>query len=348
MHPSTRLLRLLTLSLALSACSGSATPTPPSAPPTAATATATPVPSTKPSAVPAATPMALGDRLIGTITVPLAPCALATDGSSAWITGSATGVLVRVDPATGAVADSIDLGGTPCGVAVGPDGRIWVAVLRTGEVVAVDPVTKSVTSRIEGVGPALWDLKGGFGSIWVADRTAKALLRIDPATAKVVATIPIGPRASGLAVMPGGVWVADDTDSELRRIDPATNTVATTVKAAGAPSWFSDDGATNLLVSERGSGKVVPVDPVTGALGEPTTGWDEPLDGTVVGTQAWVPDGSGRLVGVEDLTAAASGSPASVVRYALPGAVNPFVAEPAFGEVWILDFSGTNVWRIRP
>jgi YVTN family beta-propeller protein len=355
MHaPRRRLLLPTVLVLALVTACGGSQPTPgqtdassaaPSAAaPSGAGPTATPNGTPRPTPIPVATGTPLGDRLAGTVTVPQAPCAMATDATSAWITGSADGVLVRVDPTTNAVVDTIQIGGGPCGVAVGPDGRIWVAILGTGSIVAVDPATKAVTGRIDDVGPALWDLKAGFGSIWVVDRKAKALLRVDPATAKVVATIPIGPQPSGLAVMPAGVWVSDDTDYNLRRIDPATNTVATTVKASGAPSWFSDDGATHLVVAERGLGKVLTVDPSTGALGEPWTGWHEPLDGTVVGDTAWIPEGSGRQVGVVDLSDGA----APVVRYALPGAVNPFVAEPGFGDVWVLDFSGTTVWRIRP
>jgi DNA-binding beta-propeller fold protein YncE len=304
--------------------------------PSATTALATPVP------VPTGSP--LGERLVATISVPAAPCAMAVDASSVWITGSATGELVRVDPLTNAVADKFAIGSGPCGIAVGPDGRIWVALLGAGSVVAADPATSKITARLDAVGPQLWDLKAGFGSIWVSDRNAHAVLRIDPKDATITATIPVGPQPSGLAVMAAGVWVSDDTDGMLRRIDPATNKVAATATAAGAPSWFADDGATHLLISERGGGNVLTVDPTTGALGDPLTGWNGPLDGTVLGGSAWIPEGGARRVGVVDLGAPGS----AVVRYALPGAINPFVAEPAFGDVWVLDYGGTSIWRIRP
>lgn len=333
------------LVLAGTACSGSApTPSPAGAATAGPTVPASVAASLPPTAVPVPTDMPLGDRLVATIAVPLAPCAMAVDATSVWITGNATGELVRVDPVTNAVGATVKLDGGPCGVAIGADGRVWVAVLGTGAVVAVDPTTMQVTARLDHVGPQLWDLKAGFGSIWVADRSAHALLRIDPKDATVMATIPIGPLPSGIAVMATGVWVSDDTDGKLRRIDPKTNAVATTVAAAGAPSWFADDGGARLLVAERGAGKVLTVDPATGVLGEPTTGWNEPLDGTVVAGSAWIPEGSGRRVGIVDL----AGSGTEVVRYALPGAVNPFVAEPGFGDVWVLDFGGRVVWRIRP
>jgi YVTN family beta-propeller protein len=285
--------------------------------------------------------MPLGDRLVATITVAMAPCAMAVDATSAWVTAASE--VDRIDPATNAVVDRVSVGGTPCGIAVGADGRIWVAVLGTGAVVAIDAAKLQVTGRIDGVGPQLWDLKAGFGAIWVADRSAKSVLRIDPKTTRVTATIAVGPQPSGLAVMPDGVWVSDDTDGKVRRIDPAKNVVVTTADVGGAPSWFADDGARNLVVAQRGASKVVPLDPKTGAQGAPVPGWNEPLDGTVFQDKAWIPEGGGRRVGVVDLAAAG----ADPVRYALPGAVNPFVAEPGFGNVWVLDFGATTIWRIR-
>jgi streptogramin lyase len=337
----------LLLVLAVGACGGaapSATSTPTGANPTISpTATGTAA-SRAPTAVPVSTPTSLGDRLVATITVPQAPCAMAVDATSAWITGSATNELVRVDPTTNAVVDKLAIGAGPCGIAIGPDGRIWVALLGAGSVVAVDAASMKISDRLDHVGPQLWDLKAGFGSVWVSERTAHALLRIDPGDATVQATIPIGPLPSGLAVLASGVWVSDDSDGKLRRIDPATNTVATTVAAAGAPSWFADDAASTLLIAERGGSKVLTVDPIARTLGEPSTGWNEPLDGTVLEGKAWIPEGSGGRVGVIDIAAGGM----DVVRYALPGAVNPFVAEPGFGDIWVLDYGSTTIWRIQP
>ena len=269
---------------------------------------------------------------------------MAIDATSAWVTSNSSGALDRVDAATNTVVAHAIVGVGPCGIAVGADGRIWIADLGKKAVLAVDPATLKVTATIDNVGPALWDLKGGFGSIWVTDRTAKQLLRIDPATAKITARIDVGPRAAGIAVLKDGVWVADEVDGLLRRIDPMANKVIATVEGSGAPTWFADDADSNLLIAERGLGKVLIVDAAGGVLTNPTAGWREPLDGTVFAGRAWIPDGSGRVLGVIDLA-----SPdASPVRYALPGAVNPFVAEPAFGDVWVLDFSGRTIWRVRP
>lgn len=343
-RPAAALAALLAFSI--SACGGAASPPPGTPAPTTAAASpgSTAAGTPRPTPIPAPTGIGLGDKLVATIKVSSAPCAMAVDATSAWVTSNSSGALDRIDPTTNQVAGHAIVGVGPCGIAVGSDGRIWVADLGKGAVLAVDPVSMKVTATIDGVGPALWDLKAGFGSIWVADRKAKALLRIDPGKVTITARIPVGPQPSGIAVLDDGVWVTDDTDYTLRRIDPATNKVASTVKAAGTPSWFADDAHTNLVVAERGTGKVVVVDPTAATLGTEVAGFNEPLDGTVFAGRAWIPEGSGRRVGVVDL-ANPSGS---VVRYALPNAINPFVAEPGFGDVWVLDFGGTTVWRIRP
>ena len=322
---------------ALVAGCGSAVPSPSSAP-------TSPPPSAPVTAAPTAAPTdanPLGDRLVASVEVDQGPCAMAVDASSVWVTAAT--FVERIDPATNTVVDRVDVGGTPCGIAVGPDGRIWAAVLGTGAVVAIDPVTKKETARIGGIGPALWDLKAGFGSVWVADRKAKQLYRVDPASAAIVARIPIGPLPSGIAVMPSGVWVSDDSDWKIRRIDPATNEVADTVAIGGTPSWFDDDATTHLLVSQRGGGKVAVLDPATGTAVSSFDGLSEPLDGTVLDGRAWVPEAGRRAVTVFDLAGAEAPE-----MLPLPGAINPFVAEPGFGDIWILDFGGRTIYRIRP
>ena len=73
------------------------------------------------------------------------------------------------------------LDGSPCGVAVGPDGRIWVALLSIGTVVAVDPATAKVVATIDGLGTQPVGPEGRLSdrSGWSTGRK-RELLRIDP------------------------------------------------------------------------------------------------------------------------------------------------------------------------
>ena len=206
----------------------------------------------------------------------------------------------------------------------------------------IDSTTMKVAATVEGLGTDLWDLKAGYGSIWVVDRTRKELLRIDPVTADVAARADIGPGGSGLALTDGAVWIVDDVDGTVRRVDPATMSVTEAAKLTRGASWFADDDGT-LTVANRLEGSITVLDPVTGAVDAAIGGGIGPLDGTILGERAYIPDGSTRVLLEVDL---ATGSVAAADT--LDDAKNPFVAEVAFGDVWVLDYGGQRIWRIAP
>jgi len=336
--------------IVLAACGpgspGSAPPgaipaTPSAAPISTGSATVAPS-STRPTSGTAATePGAeLGARLLATIDGVVKPCAMVATATDVWVTGNGPSMLARIDPQTNEVVSQSPMDGSPCGIALGPDGRLWVALLSVGRVVAVDPATAAVDATVDGLGSQLWGLKAGFDAIWVVDRSHRELVRIEPGSAKVGARIPIGPSGSGLAIAAGAVWVVDDVDGSLRRIDPATNAVTHTTDLRRGSSWFANDDRT-LLVANRVDGSITPIDTADGSPGTPIEGSKSPLDGTVGGERAYVPDGrAGTLVEVD----LASLTVAAVVR--LDGARNPFVAELAFGDLWVLDYGGERLWRI--
>jgi streptogramin lyase len=311
---------------------GSAPPSSPGTPSAEGTSAAETVPSASD----------LGGRLVATIDGIRKPCAMVVTATDVWVTGNQPSVLARIDPGTNAIKGQTPMEGSPCGIAVGPDGRLWVALLSIGRVVAVDPGTGEVVARIDGLGSQLWDLKAGFGSIWVVDRSKRELLRIDPADAAVVARIAIGPSGSGLAIAGGAVWVVDEVDSTIRRVDPATDAISQTAKLRRGSVWFANDDST-LLVTNRLDGSITPIDPQTGAAGPPIEGATSPLDGTIAGGRAYFPDAGARTLVEVDLATMTIDSVSRLVD-----AKNPFVAEPAFGDVWVLDYGGERIWRIRP
>jgi DNA-binding beta-propeller fold protein YncE len=144
-----------------------------------------------------------------------------------------------------------------------------------------------------------------------------------------------------LGIAGGAVWVVDDVDGSVRKIDPATNMLAATVTLGRGASWFADDG-TSLVAANRIDGSITPLDPTAAVAGPSIDGAAGPLDGTVVGERAYIPDGSARTMLEIDLTA----SRLAIVDR-LDGAINPFVAEVAFGDVWVLDYGGKRIWRIH-
>ena len=111
---------------------------------------------------------------------------LALLGDALWITGRGVS-LVEMDPATGVVRRTVDVGGTGIDV-VAAAGALWVpvrtaAVDRTGfptmtavRRVAVDGSRKTVATargRVDVHG-----LAAGRGSVWIADNTSGFLYRL--------------------------------------------------------------------------------------------------------------------------------------------------------------------------
>jgi YVTN family beta-propeller protein len=64
-----------------------------------------------------------------------------------WVADTADDAIVRIDPRTGRVTDTIPVGQGPRGVAVG-DGGVWVADSAAGTISRIDPVRRRVVSTI--------------------------------------------------------------------------------------------------------------------------------------------------------------------------------------------------------
>jgi hypothetical protein len=111
---------------------------------------------------------------------------LAMLGGSVWITGRGV-PLLEVDPETGAVRRSIDIGGTGIDV-VAASGSLWIPVRtpvvdRTGfpTMTALRRVTTAGTVTTAATAKGRVDVHGlaaGRGSIWLADNTQGLLYRI--------------------------------------------------------------------------------------------------------------------------------------------------------------------------
>ena len=138
------------------------------------------------------------------------PIGMASDGQALWVL-TEDGRLVRIDPATNEVSDTVALDGAPYlynGVSADPDG-VWATRWSPGIVYRIDPVTRSITAQVE------TDLAKGVlvteGAVWVAHTHDGTVSRIDPATNTVAETITVGPTGNSgpnwLASGLGSIWV---------------------------------------------------------------------------------------------------------------------------------------------
>ena len=78
------------------------------------------------------------------------PIGMTSDGQALWVL-TEDGRLVRIDPATNEVSDTVALDGPPYlynGVSADPNG-VWATRWSPGIVYHIDPVTRSMTARVE-------------------------------------------------------------------------------------------------------------------------------------------------------------------------------------------------------
>ena len=118
------------------------------------------------------------------------PTGLATDGATLWATVRSRGGVVRIDPASNRVVDTIEVGGVPSAVAVS-GGTLWVTV------------------------------PGGLN-----DRGT--LAEIDVSAHRVVRTFATGSGPGQVVVTPTMVWVDNGADGTLSRLDLASGQMTTT------------------------------------------------------------------------------------------------------------------------
>ncbi len=162
--------------------------------------------------------------------VPGGTGSVAAQGDAVWVAPS-SGLLARLDPATGRVVRQLDPNAGPAAVGVGT-GAVWLTDTEADNVTRVDQ-TSLLRSIPIGHGPS--GIAVGAGGVWVADSLDDAVVRIDPSTQAVTTTVPVGRSPSGVAIGAGSVWVADSGDGTVTRVDPRTDKVIATIFVGGSP-----------------------------------------------------------------------------------------------------------------
>jgi streptogramin lyase len=125
---------------------------------------------------------------------------------SVWLVVDKNGSLARIDPATGAVRQTIRI---PPG-SYNPfysDGQVWVTRADGSEITAVDAVT-GVVSATAPTGPGPRFLTGGAGAVWTLNQGDGSLTRVDLRTKQATKTIALGTPGHGGDISFGGgmVW----------------------------------------------------------------------------------------------------------------------------------------------
>jgi virginiamycin B lyase len=135
------------------------------------------------------------------------PSALRLAFGSLWVTSEATGIVSRIDPATGTVQAEVTTQPGIRFLAAG-EGAVWVLNNEAGVVHRIDPTTNTLAATI----PVDWKVHGGdiavgHGSVWA--RVSDALVsRIDPRTNKVVERYGSGAGSGSVAADDTALWIS--------------------------------------------------------------------------------------------------------------------------------------------
>jgi len=290
-----------------------------------------------------------------TIAVGSEPRAVAVDpGGDVYVTnfssGSDTGTVSVIDPATNRVISTIAVGSEPGGVAVGPGGDVYVANYGSGTVSVIDPTTNRVISTI-----AVGSEPGGVavdlgGDVYVTNIGSGTVSVIDPTTNRVISTIAVGSEPYGVAVDPGGdVYVTNFGSDTVSVIDPSINTVVGSPIAVGSePAGVAVGPGGDVYVANSSSasdtGTVSVINPTTNTVISTITVGSEP-GGVAVdpGGDVYVTNNVSDTVSVIDPTTnTVVGSPIAVGSEPIAVAVDPG------GDVYVTNFGSDTVSVITP
>ena len=265
------------------------------------------------------------------------PCGILGVDGTVWVSNYGDNNLVAVDPESGEVGEPVSTGSAPCGLAAGA-GSIWVEDYGSDQVTRVSMADGTVEATYE-VGASPYDVTFADGAAWATNYADGTVSRIDAASGKVTA-IDTGGTPIGIAPAAGKVWVGLG-DAGIAAIDTGTGEVSDTIDTEGSAGWTAyDDDHVWVNVGST----VVEIEPATAAITRTVAVGDKPLDGTVADGRVWVGDGAaeGNLywfpVDGDDTEAQ---SVSSTLH-------NPFVAAELDGQLWLVDFVGTEVVRIDP
>lgn len=188
--------------------------------------------------------------------------ALAPDAPLAYVTHSDLGQVSVVDLDQRRVLRTIDVPGSPFGIAVGTGGRIFVGDWHEDHVIAVetsgDGEPRLTKTRV-GRAPAHVVLSPDGEMVFVANREDDSVSAVRTSDMEVAATIPVGHAPFAMAISPDGarLFVGNMQGGTVTVVDTAKLAVSETWKTGAMPygAAVTPDGA-RVVVSHQGGGTV--------------------------------------------------------------------------------------------
>ncbi len=291
-----------------------------------------------PSPTPAETP---GRTVVADAVIPIGfgSCCPKIGPTGIWLPTSNS--VIRIDPATNAVASTFSLDESSDGYGLAIDANdLWVTNFDAQTLLRLDPITGKQRAAIPTLpGPA--QVLDTPGAIWIGNHHNGSVSRIDPKTDRIVQTITVGPAGGGgplgLTPVAGGFWVGFGDTAAVVRVDtklgkvvatvplPDGNTNVIAVDPTHTWATFNGDNGSAVAVMNPGGNAVAATIDVGG----------------VPGSSAWLHDGVAWLpvlpyAGTVGTVVAIDPKTNQIVdRLSIPDGTPSAIFE-AFGSVWLL------------
>jgi peptide/nickel transport system substrate-binding protein len=209
------------------------------------------------------------DRIVGVVPVGARPGSVAFGSGSLWVANLDDQTISRIDPGTLRTLRTIELRGSPTGIATSAGG-LWVvesnqtpAVNSTSVFVGrIDPEfdTLSDGRRIGNVIPSGPGAVATHGNaVWVAPSTG-LLTRLNAQTGAVEQRLDPNASPAGITIGDGAVWLSDTEADDVIRVDPTG--LLTPIPVGNGPTGITV-GAGSVWVVDSLDDAVVRIDPGT-------------------------------------------------------------------------------------
>ena len=151
---------------------------------------------------------------------------------SIWVATDDAGLIARIDPATNAIAATIQVDPSTYYLAFGL-GSLWAVSAVHQSLQKIDPRTNQVVTRTA-LGREPGFLVAGEGAVWVQEQGDGTLARIDPETGTVSGRVKVDETLKYGDIDAGGgkIWLRTTAGQTFVVIDPGTLAIKARVGAA--------------------------------------------------------------------------------------------------------------------
>ncbi|MFM2123672.1 MAG: hypothetical protein RL328_123, partial [Acidobacteriota bacterium] len=148
---------------------------------------------------------------------------------SLWIADCASGSITRMEPKTGKVEATLNIGAGKVrfGLVATPDS-VWAFTDNKTTLSRIDPDTNAVVGEVR-IPSSCNSMLYADSSIWAVCPEENQLLRVNPLTNLVDQRIKVAATPTAIASGDGSIWVLGMKEGKIDRIDPKTNKVTKTV-----------------------------------------------------------------------------------------------------------------------